>query len=138
MVLTNLCGVGESNTGSLTFFERRVIFMELTIKIKNEESVDIMFNEKCSQWDDDAKLNQMLLLNIEQRLNRQLKCYGHVFLNEVYDLLGCKRTPLGAVMGWVYEKGKEISFGLTEEYFNNPTVDVQLHFNIDGVIVNKI
>jgi hypothetical protein len=41
-------------------------------------------------------------------------------------------------MGWVYEKGKEISFGLTEEYFKNPTVDVQLHFNIDGVIVNKI
>ena len=112
--------------------------MELTIEIKNEEPVDIMFNEKCSQWDDKAELNQMLLLNIEQRLNRQLKCYGHVFLNEVYDLLGCKRTALGAVMGWVYEKGKEISFGLTEEYFKNPTVDVPLHFNIDGVIVNKI
>lgn len=112
--------------------------MELTIKIKDDTKVDIMFNEKCSQWNDDAKLNQLLLLNIETKLNRQLKCYGHVFLNEVYDLLGCKRTPLGAVMGWVYEKGKEIDFGLTEEYFKNPTVDVQLHFNIDGVIVNKI
>ena len=112
--------------------------MELTIKIKNEEPVDVVFNEKCSQWDDKAELNQLLLLTIQQRLNRQLKCYGHVFLNEVYDLLGCKRTPLGAVMGWVYEKGKEISFGLTEEYYKNPTLDVQLHFNIDGVIVNKI
>lgn len=112
--------------------------MELTIKIKDDTKVDIMFNEKCSQWDDEAELNQLFLLNIEQRVNRQLKCYGHVFLNEVYDLLGYKHTPLGAVMGWVYEKGKEISFGLTEEYFKNPTVDVPLHFNIDGVIVNKI
>ena len=26
----------------------------------------------------------------------------------------------------------------TEEYYKNPTVNVLLHFNIDGVIVNKI
>ena len=73
--------------------------MELTIKIKDDTTVDIMFNEKCSQWDDKAELNQLLLLNIEKIVNRLLECYGHVFLNEVYDLLGCKRTPLGAVMG---------------------------------------
>lgn len=112
--------------------------MELTIKIKDDTNVDIMFNEKCSQWEDNAEFNQLFLINIRKRVNLQLECYGHVFLNEVYDLLGYKRTPLGAIMGWVYEEDKKIDFGLTEEYYKNPTVNVPLHFNIDGVIVNKI
>lgn len=112
--------------------------MEINITIKDVESVDIMFNEKCSCWDNDAIYNREFLSCIEERANFLLKFRGHLFLNEVYDFLGYKHTPLGAVMGWVYEKGKEISFGLTEEYFKNPTVDVPLHFNIDGVIVYKI
>lgn len=112
--------------------------MEINIIIKDVESPDIVYDDSCCHWEDNAKLNQLFLINIEKRVNQLLECYGHVFLNEVYDLLGYKRTPLGAVMGWVYEKGKKISFGLTEEYFKNPTLDVQLHFNIDGVIVNKI
>lgn len=112
--------------------------MEINITIKDVESADIVFDEKCSQWDDEARLNQWFLSNIEEMVNRKLECYGHIFLNEVYDMLGYKHTPLGAIMGWVYEKGKKISFGLTEKYLINPTVNVPLHFNIDGVIVNKI
>lgn len=112
--------------------------MEINITIKDVESPDIVYDDSCCYWEDSAKLNQLFLINIRQRVNRQLKCYGHVFLNEVYDLLGYKRTPLGAIMGWVYEKDKKIDFGLTKEYYKNPTVNVPLHFNIDGVIVNKI
>ena len=112
--------------------------MELNITIKDVESVDVVYDDSSCNWEDNAELNQLFLINIQQRVNRQLKCHGHVFLNEVYDLLGCKRTPLGAIMGWVYEKDKKISFGFTEEYYKNPTVNVPLHFNIDGVIVNKI
>ncbi len=112
--------------------------MEINITIKDVESVDIIFNDKTCLWEDNAMLNKKALIITEKRAKTYLKLRGHIFLNEVYDMLGYKRTPLGAIMGWVYDKDKELSFGLTKEYLNNPTVDVPLHFNIDGVIVNKI
>lgn len=46
MVLMSYYGARESNTGSLTFFlKRRVIFMELTIKIKDDTIDGVIVNK---------------------------------------------------------------------------------------------
>jgi hypothetical protein len=69
-----------------------------------------------------------------------------VFLNEVYDMLGAKRTRAGAVMGWFYDKeGKYsdnyIDFGIFDihnekacDFVNGIEKSIILDFNVDGRI----
>ena len=77
-----------------------------------------------------------------------LKSQGHLFLNEVYDMLGFKRTKAGAVVGWIYDDKKPygdnfVDFGMTEIRRHDTDSDEYkrafiLDFNVVGDITSKI
>lgn len=46
----------------------------------------------------------MFLRRQQDYANEMLKARGHLFLNEVYDLLDIPRSKAGQVVGWVYDK----------------------------------
>ena len=57
-------------------------------------------------------LNAMTIRNVENAANRKLRTNGHLFLNEVIDMLdpygkGCHRTAVGQVAGWIYDPKDE-------------------------------
>lgn len=72
---------------------------------------------------------------------------GHLFLNEVYDMLGLSRTKAGQVIGWIYDEKNPVGdnfvkFGIYEKHnmdFVNGYKDTALlDFNVDGLILDKI
>ena len=87
----------------------------------------------------------------QREANDMLRIRKHIFLNEVYDLLGLDRTPEGAVVGWILTKNNPdsmVDFGLSsmpEEVKRkflsaerNEDIKIWLHFNPDGLIYNMI
>ena len=106
------------------------------------------FDQYNSNWNKaDHSLNLYFLRMQQNWLNDRLKARGHVFLNEVYDMLGLPRTKAGAVVGWVYGGGDDyIDFGLYRDGNEDKVYDfitgresaILLDFNVDGVIYDKI
>lgn len=117
------------------------------------------FDENCKEWSPTTSYNLTYLLCQQQIANDYLQSRGHVFLNEVYDMLGIPRTPEGSVVGWVRGYGDDlIDFGLYDvnldnrgiksidgdvaqerrDFVNGYTNKVLLDFNVDGVIWNLI
>lgn len=110
------------------------------------------FDETSSNWTRNAEYNKKFLIDMERFANDMLKERGHVFLNEVHDLLGIDRTTAGAVVGWLYRpndpnhKGDNyISFNICDLYspanrrfVNGFEKSVLLDFNVDGPIHEMI
>lgn len=87
----------------------------------------------------------------QREANDMLNIRKHIFLNEVYDLLGLDRTEEGAVVGWILTKNNPNSFvdfglkSMPEEERRrflsaerNEDIKIWLHFNPDGLIYNMI
>ena len=104
------------------------------------------FDSSNKNWNDDPESNKFFLTLQQSTANDMLKARGHLFLNEVYDLLGMERSRAGAVVGWVIGGGDGyVDFGLQDIFseanrrFNNGYEPVVLlDFNVDGVIYDKI
>lgn len=132
------------------------------IKLKSKATVDsvygkspyaVCFDEKSKKFSREPGRNAMTIEMLQSYANDKLKANGHIFLNEVYDMLDLPRTKPGAVVGWVYEprnpkaKGDGyVSFGVFENDadFADDFIDgtynlgIWLDFNVDGVIYDKI
>jgi hypothetical protein len=65
------------------------------------ETVTRKYDSQVQNWSKDPDINVLFLRNSQNFLNDRLKAQGHLFLNEVYDLLGMSRTPQGAISGWL-------------------------------------
>jgi hypothetical protein len=67
-----------------------------------------------------------------------------VFLNEIYDSLGFKRTRAGQVVGWVANGTGDnfIDFGLFEaasvDFAQGFEAAIILDFNVDGIIYDLL
>jgi len=104
------------------------------------------FDECSREWQKDKEYNEAFILCQQTHANDMLKARGHIFLNEVYDLLGFDRTTAGTVVGWVWPGNGDdfVDFGLYEavnrncEYMNGMSPSFWLDFNVDGVINNLI
>lgn len=104
------------------------------------------FDQSCIDWDKNPEFNMMFLKSQEAIANNILHERGHIFLNEVYDMLGFERTSAGAVVGWVDGLGDNyVDFGLynpdnicTRRFVNGLENVILLDFNVDGVIYDKI
>ena len=109
------------------------------------------FDEHSTQWDRTPAYNQMFLRSQQSYANDLLNARGHVFLNEIYDMLGLSRTKEGAVVGWVkgglsgYTGDGYIDFGVFQgdvfqamQFVNGEEKSVLLDFNVDGLIYDKI
>jgi hypothetical protein len=102
------------------------------------------FDEYSVNWEKDPELNRLFVQCQQNYANDLLHARGHIFLNEVYDMLGVERSQAGAVVGWVIGKDGDnfIDFGIFEA-FNTSFVNgwersILLDFNVDGVIYDKI
>jgi hypothetical protein len=104
------------------------------------------FDESSVQWRSDYTHNTFFLKTQQNYANDLLKIQGHVFLNEVYDLLGLPRSSAGALVGWVYEGDdigdNYIDFGIfapeNVDALNGYVPRFLLDFNVDGVIYDAI
>lgn len=104
------------------------------------------FDDGCTGWDKDSEYNLMYLRHQQNYANELLRSRGHVFLNEVYDMLGIPRTKAGCVVGWIYDeknpKGDNfIDFGIYDlykegcrDFVNGYERSIWLDFNVDGNI----
>jgi hypothetical protein len=103
-----------------------------------------MFDEYNRNWEKDSELNRLFIQCQQNYANNLLQVRGHIFLNEVYDMLGVDRSKAGAVVGWVVgEDGDNfIDFGIYEawnsRFVNGFERSIVLDFNVDGVIYDKI
>lgn len=120
--------------------------LQVDLSAPNKRSpYSCFFDEYSRNWQKQAEFNRLFVQVQQTYSNERLRAHGHVFLNEVYDLLGVPRTPAGAVAGWIYnsERGDSyIDFGLdepdSERFMLGWEQSVLLDFNVDGVIWNLI
>lgn len=102
------------------------------------------FDESSVHWKKDPEYNRLYIQCQQNYANDLLKSRGHVFLNEVYDMLGVDRTQAGQVVGWIWngEGDNYITFGIFEaenaRFVNGTERSILLDFNVDGVIYDKI
>ena len=110
----------------------------------------IVFDDGNTGWDPDPELTKYFLIQQQNWANERLKARGHLFLNEVYDMLGVKRTKAGAQVGWVYDEKNNtgdnyVDFGIFDinkpkacDFVNGLEKVIILDFNVDGVILDLI
>lgn len=110
----------------------------------------IVFDDGNTGWDPDPELTKYFLIQQQNWANDRLKAKGHLFLNEVYDMLGAKRTKAGAQVGWVYDEKNPtgdnyVDFGIfdiynpkSRDFVNGYEKVIVLDFNVDGVILDLI
>lgn len=105
------------------------------------------FDEGCTGWTKSPEYNLLFLKRQQDYANDLLKRRGHVFLNEIYDMLGIPRTAAGQVVGWVYQEKHPIGdnfidFGIynidNTGFVNGKTDKILLDFNVDGNIMGLI
>lgn len=102
------------------------------------------FDSNTGSWCKDPSYNQSMLDNQQKWANVLLQRQGHLFLNEVYDLLHIPHTREGNILGWVYEDlGNNDTFVVFGHQNDGEFVagfkrDVMLEFNIHGPILDLI
>ncbi len=106
------------------------------------------FDKNSSAWDCTPDYNLMFLRGQQSVANDLLISRGHLFLNEVYDMLDLPRTKMGQCTGWVYNPNGEnagdnfVDFHILQTYRENADGTVEptilLDFNVDGPILDLI
>lgn len=108
------------------------------------------FDETHPDWQKDPELNFYYLKARQSQANDMLIAHGHLFLNEVYDLLDFPRTKAGAVVGWIYDPKHPIGdnfvdFGIMDirrekarDFVNGYEAAILLDFNVCGDILDYI
>jgi hypothetical protein len=109
------------------------------------------FDHLCTGYDDsgtvEAHEHNLTFLKLQQKYATQrLQTVGHLFLNEVYEMLGIPHSTAGALVGWVYDEKNPVGdnfvdFGIYDMYSANARDFVNgrdkvilLDFNVDGPI----
>lgn len=108
------------------------------------------YDDGCKGWTKDPELNLVFLKQMQQYANDRLRARGHLFLNEVYDMLGIPHSSAGQIVGWIYDEDNPVGdnyvdFGIYDTYkeksrdfVNGYERVILLDFNVDGIIYNLI
>ena len=119
----------------------------------HQEIYSQIFDQYSDRWRRSWTPDQVFsyLRGKQREANDMLAIRKHIFLNEVYDLLGLDRTEAGAVVGWILTKNNPdsfVDFGLDDmpedkrreilSAERNEDILIRLHFNPDGLIYNMI
>lgn len=119
----------------------------------HQEVYSKIFDQYSDRWRRSWTPDQVwdYLRQKQREANDMLRIRKHIFLNEIYDMLGMDRTEEGAVVGWILTKSNPnsfVDFGLdtmpederrrflTAE--RNEDIRIWLRFNPDGLIYNMI
>ena len=109
-----------------------------------------IFDETNTNWEKDSEYNRFFLTAQQSYANDLLRARGHLFLNEVYDMLGFPRTKAGQVVGWLYNPDNPtgdnyVDFGMFDinnekacDFVNGYERAIVLDFNVDGNIYDYI
>ena len=84
----------------------------------------------------------LTLKSIQSHMNDKLRVYGHVTVNEVYEMLGICKISNGDEVGWTYDEEHPagdnfVDFGLYEggdlnlDFANGFGTKIVLDFNVD-------
>ena len=124
-----------------------------TIEVSDPPTGDIysvFFDDGCKGWTKSADLNKVFLIQRQEEANYLLKKKGYLFLNDIYDMLGIRRTKYGQVAGWVYTADASvgdnyIDFGMFDthnakarDFMNGYERVFLLNFNCVGNILDYI
>ena len=124
-----------------------------TVNVIDPTSVSdyaVIYDDGCNGWTKDPELNKFFLKSQERYANDRLKAKGHLFLNEVYDMLGIPRTKAGQIVGWIYDEKHPngdnfVDFGMLNindtkkrDFMNGYERNIVLDFNVDGPIYDLI
>ena len=107
------------------------------------------FDSSSASWSKEPEYNFIFLKAQQNYANDLLHARGHVFLNEVYDMLGLERSKAGAVVGWLLTKNGStdnfVNFGVFDDrsdkardFVNGLEGSILLDFNVDGIIFDKL
>lgn len=124
-----------------------------TVEVGGELSDYARYFEKghTKAWEPNHDYN-MSFLKLQERLaNEQLRSHGYLFLNEVYGMLGYKKTKAGQIVGWVYDRENAdrlktdnyVDFHIreimkTDDVGNDSFVEtIILDFNVDGPVLER-
>lgn len=114
-----------------------------------------IFDQDNDNWSEIPHNNQYFIKMVLQHARDALTVNGYLFLSDVYDMLGFKRTAASTQVGWVSkpeydENGKQkndtfVDFGLWangmhkgKEWVNGNPGAFLLDFNVDGVITHVL
>lgn len=122
-----------------------------TVKAVNPNEISDyakFFDEYCEGWTKNADYNLSFLKCQQAHANKMLQSRGYLYLNEVYEMLGIKKTPAGQVVGWIYDEehpvgDNYVDFGIYDVHNENKRAFVNgyersilLDFNVDGNILD--
>lgn len=106
------------------------------------------FDDSCAGWTNNAQYNLDYLLTREKEANNRLRADGYLFLNDVYEMLGMKKTRTGQRVGWSLNSpfgDGYVSFGIyndarqgNRDFVNGYQTVALLDFNVDGVILGNM
>lgn len=106
------------------------------------------FDETNPAWNRDPEMTRYYLRARQSQACDMLRSRGHLFLNEVYDMLGFPRTKAGAVVGWLYDPKRPelgdcyVDFGMfeiqQEDGVGGYGQSFILDFNVVGDITNDL
>lgn len=107
------------------------------------------FDPLSTSWSKEPEYNVLFLRCQQTYANDLLLARGHVFLNEVYDMIGVPRCKAGSIVGWIVTpdntSDNHIDFGIfnggdatVRDFVNGRESAILLDFNVDGVIYDKI
>ncbi len=107
------------------------------------------FDPTSTNWSKEPEYNLIFLKCQQSYANDLLHSRGHVFLNEVYDMIGVPRSKAGSVVGWLLTRDGStdnyVDFGIFDDdsdrvrdFVNGHEGTILLDFNVDGVIYDKI
>lgn len=105
------------------------------------------FDKNSRSYETNRDFNMMFLRAQQNYANDVLHARGHLFLNEVYDMLDLPRTTAGQIVGWVYDPEKADSDGYVDlrifeivKENENGTYEpaIIIDPNVDGSILEKI
>jgi hypothetical protein len=99
------------------------------------------FDEASAAWSKTPEYNMTFLRCQQNYANDLLHSRGHLFLNEVYDMLKIPRSQAGAVVGWVRGEGDDfVDFGIFDgermavrDFVNGYERSILLDFNVSGL-----
>lgn len=116
----------------------------MKVKVEKAPIYTYLFNKKSAGWSNDPTSNLFFLTMQQNYVNEKLRHQGYIFLNEVLDAIGIRRTKIGQVVGWIYDENNTIGdnfvdFGLgTSCRRRGVNGAIPLRFNVDGNILNRM
>ena len=116
---------------------------EVTISELGTSPYGFKFDENCLTWEESREHNEIYLKLQQDYASSLLRYRGHLFLNEVYDMLGIPRRAIGQCVGWIYNENNPngdnfVDLDIFNERNNNDENVFILDPNVDGYILDKI